>query len=111
MVKNKKKKNMFVEYFTPFGLKQLCDVTMIAAAIVLIVGLSVHVYTPIVALVGSVLMSLGGLFALFRTIPVFFSGKNKRSMAFKNAVINTVIMGIIFGLAIFTTIFICIDLL
>lgn len=107
----KKKKNFIVAYLTPFGLRQVCDIVMVTAAIVLIVGLFVSGTTFVVALIGSILMALGSVFALVRTVPVLFGGTNKRSSAYKNAITNTVIMGVIFALALFAIIYIAVALL
>ena len=104
-----KKKNILAAYFTPFGLKQICDIAIIVAAILLIIGLCITGYT--VALIGSIVMAGGALIAVVRCVKVFFSGINKNSAAYKNAIINTVIMGVILALAIFLAIFIAVSYL
>ena len=108
MMTDKKKKNYIAAYFTPFGLKQLCDITMVLAAIVIIVGMCITGVTFVVAFVGSILMALGAAIAILRCVKVFTSGINNRSAAYKNAIINVVIMGIIFALSVFLAIYLAV---
>lgn len=92
------KQNFFTAYFSNFGLRQICDFLMVGGAIVLLVGLFTQV---IVITVGLGIYILATLIALFRSIKVLFSKINKRSPEYRNAIVNTVIMGVILVLAVF----------
>lgn len=111
MAEAKKKKNFIAAYFTPFGLRQICDILMVTAAIVLIIGLGVHAHTFVVALVGVIMMAVGSAIAIYRAVLVLISDTNRRSMAYKNAITNTVIMGVIFALCVFMIIYIAVVLM
>lgn len=102
----KRKKNFIAAYFMPFGLKQICDILLVTAAIVLLVGLCVQGSTFVVAFVGALLMAVGASLALFRTIRVLISDINRHSATYRNAIINTVIMGVMLALAVFVAIFV-----
>lgn len=94
-----KKQNFFLAYFNNFGLRQICDMLMIIGAIVLIVGLCT---AQIVIAIGLGIYIVACIIALLRSVKVLLSKTiNRRSPEYKNAIINTVIMGIIFVLAIF----------
>lgn len=93
-----KKQNVFAAYFSNFGLRQICDFLMVGGMIVMIVGLCT---AEIVITVGMGIFILASVLALFRSVRVLFSKINHRSPEYKNAIINTVIMGIIFALAVF----------
>lgn len=95
----KKKRNIFVEYFTPFGLRQVCDLVMLVGVILLIVGLCT---VEGVMLAGFVCYALGTGGAIARCCLVLFSPTiNHRDPVYKSAIINTVLMGILFVLAVF----------
>lgn len=107
---NMSENNTKSNYFVPFGLKQICDILMGISSITLIVGLFVSGDTFIVALVGACIMILGSLLSLIKCIMVMFSGINKNSSTYKNAIINLVLMGFVFCLSLFATIYIIIIL-
>ena len=93
-VKKRKKQG----YFSKLGLRQLADLFMLVGAILIFIGF----FTP------NVVMSIGLAFyivaagiAMFRVIRVMRSGISKKSPEFKRALINAVIMLLIFGLAVF----------
>lgn len=93
-----KKQNFIVNYFADFGLKQICDFLMVAGAVVIIVGLCTK---QIVLTVGLGIYIAASLIALGRSVKVLFSKINHRAPEYKNAIVNTVIMGLILALAVF----------
>ncbi|MDE6028709.1 MAG: hypothetical protein K2F90_00090 [Clostridiales bacterium] len=95
----KRKKNVFVRYFTPFGLRQVCDLVMLVGAILIFVGL---LTVDGVLIAGFIAYVLGSGLSLARCGMVLFSKKiNHRDPAYKAAIINAVIMGVLFVLAVF----------
>ena len=99
MATARKKKNAFVRYFTPFGLRQVCDIVMLVGAILIIVGLCV---SDGVLIAGFVCYALSAACAIVRCCLVLFSKNvNHRDPAYKSAIINTVVMGVLFALAVF----------
>ncbi|MDE6201505.1 MAG: hypothetical protein K2M47_06495 [Clostridiales bacterium] len=95
----KKKKNIFVRYFTPFGLRQVCDLVMLVGVVLLIVGLAT---VDGVLLAGFIAYAIGSGLSVARCCMVLFSKKiNHRDPAYKAAIVNTVIMGVLFALAVF----------
>lgn len=95
----KRKKNIFVRYFTPFGLRQVCDLVMLIAAILIFVGLFTVDGVLLAGFIGYV---LGSGLSLIRCGMVLFSKKiNHRDPAYKAAIVNAVIMGVLFALAVF----------
>ena len=110
MNKNKKT-NIFARYFANFGLRQICDILMVLGALTLLVGLFVSISASrasvVILTVGLCIYVVGCILALVRTISVLVSKKiNHRSPEYKKAIVNTVIMGIIFALAVFGLIYI-----
>ena len=98
MAAKAKKQNFIQAYFSDFGLRQICDFLMLGGAIVLLVGIFV---SDLVIAVGLGIYLAATALALFRSVRVLFSKINHRSPEYKNAIINTVIMGVIFALALF----------
>ncbi|MCL2555594.1 MAG: hypothetical protein FWE03_01060 [Firmicutes bacterium] len=97
----RKQKNALVRYLTPFGLKQIGDIILILLApIITILGMALFSITPYILPVGLGLFMLGGSIAVFRSIMVALTTKNKRSPEFKRSVVNIVIMGLVIILAI-----------
>lgn len=95
----RKKKNVFVRYFTPFGLRQVCDFIMLAGVVLLIVGLF---NLDGVLLAGFICYAIGSGLSVARCCMVLFSKKiNHRDPAYKSAIANAVIMGVLFALAVF----------
>ncbi|MCL2675829.1 MAG: hypothetical protein FWE84_04510 [Firmicutes bacterium] len=102
----RRRKNAFMRYFTPFGLRQLCDIVLFVAAIVVIVGLSIYEkHTTVVLIVGLSLFLAGALLAAYRSVRVLLSGINKRSPEYKAALVNAIIMGALTVLAVVGLIF------
>ncbi|MCH5163088.1 MAG: hypothetical protein J1G38_06320 [Clostridiales bacterium] len=95
---SRKNQNVFVRYFTPFGLRQVCDFVMLIGFVLLIVGLCTN---ESVLLVGFIFYLVGSLGAVVRCCITLFTTENHRDPAFKTAIINVVIMGILFALALF----------
>ncbi len=98
MERTRKKQNIFVRYFTPFGLRQVCDFVMLVGFVLLIVGLCT---TEGVLLAGFICYAVGSLTSVVRCCITLFTTKNHRDPVFKTAVVNTVIMGVLFALALF----------
>ncbi|MDE6398626.1 MAG: hypothetical protein K2L51_04835 [Clostridiales bacterium] len=98
MAARAKKKNFIQAYFSDFGIRQICDFLMLGGAIVLLVGVFV---SEIVITVGLGIYLVATALAIFRSVRVLCSKINHRSPEYKNAIINTVIMGVIFALALF----------
>ncbi|MBR2988793.1 MAG: hypothetical protein IKC64_03615 [Clostridia bacterium] len=110
-MKNNKKSNIFARYFANFGLRQICDILMVLGALTLLVGLfvsiSAHRASVVILTVGLCIYIVGCIIALVRTVSVLVNKKiNHRSPEYKKAIINTVIMGLIFALAVFGLIYI-----
>ena len=98
MAAKAKKQNFIQAYFSDFGLRQICDFLMLGGAIVLIVGIFV---SEIVITVGLAIYLVATGLAIFRSVRVLCSKINHRSPEYKNAIINTVMMGVIFAVALF----------
>lgn len=95
----KKKVNPFVLYFKPFGLRQICDFLMLASLVVLIVGLCTN---NTVLLAGFAVMTAASLCAITRSCLTLFSKKvHHRSPEYRSAIINVIIMSVIFALSLF----------
>lgn len=95
----KKKRNAFVRYFTPFGLRQVCDLVMLVGFVLLIVGLCT---VDGVLLAGFICYAVGAGMSIARCCLVLFSKTiNHRDPAYKSAIINVSIMGVLFALAVF----------
>lgn len=106
---NVKKQNIFARYFENFGLRQICDMMMVAGAILLIVGLSISAASLsasfIVLGVGLGIYIVASGLAIVRAVLVLTSKINHRAPEYKRAIVNTVIMGVIFALAVFALIY------
>lgn len=95
----KKKQNIFVSYFVPFGLRQICDLLIVVGSILLIVGLAT---VDGVLIAGFVAYAIGAGISIARCCMVLFNKEvNHRDPAYKSAIINVVIMGVLFILAVF----------
>lgn len=105
-----KNENMFKRYFANFGLKQICDLAMIVAALVLIAGLFTAIGSVtaanIIILVGLAMYAISSCLAVFLSVRVLLSKINKRSPEYKRAIVNIVIMGVLFALSVFGVIWI-----
>ena len=106
---NVKKQNIFARYFENFGLRQICDMMMVAGAILLIVGLSISAASLSASLivlgVGLGIYIVASGLAIVRVVLVLTSKINHRAPEYKRAIVNTVIMGVIFALAVFALIY------
>lgn len=97
-----KKQNFIQAYFSDFGLRQICDFLMLGGAVVLIVGLF---NMKTVLMVGLGIYVVAAALAIVRSTVVLVSGINHRAPEYKNALINVIIMSVIFALALFGFIF------
>ncbi len=108
-MKNAHKKNAFARYFTPFGLRQICDILMLVGAITLIVGLCINnnnlKVCEIILLIGLAIYILASVIAIVRAVLVLTSKINHRAPEYKRAIANTVIMSVILALAVFGLIY------
>lgn len=98
MAAKAKKRNFLQAYFSNFGIRQICDLLMLGGAIVLFVGIFV---SDLVIAVGLGIYLAASALAIVRSVLVLASKINRRSPEYKNAIINTVIMGVIFLVALF----------
>ncbi len=98
MGRSRKNQNAFVRYFTPFGLRQVGDILMLAGFIVLIVGLCT---VEGVLLAGFICYGLGAACAIARSCMTMITVKNRRAPEYKSAMINLIIMSVLFALALF----------
>ena len=101
--KKKKKKSGIVAYFTPFGLRQITDLLMIVGAVMIFVGLFVHSFLAVsaVVIIGLSMYILACGIAIFRCVKVLLSKDlSRKSKEFKNAVVNICVMAVILGLSI-----------
>lgn len=90
-------------YFSHFGLRQICDITLLTASVVLIVGMFVQ---PVaVRIVGFALFIVGAITSIVRMILILTHGVNKMSPEFRNAIVNLVIMSVVFCLSLFGLIY------
>ncbi len=106
--KTKKKQNIFVRYFTPFGIKQVCDIIMLAGFVLLITGLCTN---NSVMLAAFICYLVGATGAIVLCCKILFTTKNRRAPSFKTAVINVSIMGVLFALALFGIIYTLVQVL
>ncbi|MBQ4049768.1 MAG: hypothetical protein IJD07_03840 [Clostridia bacterium] len=96
----KKQQNALVRYFVPFGIKQLSDILMLAASIILIVGLCIYEKLPVLIVVGLAIFIVGALLSLVKSVAVMRSA-NRRSPEYKNAIASLVIVIIMLVIAVF----------
>lgn len=99
-----KKKNIFSRYFENFGLKQTCDILMIVSLIVLIVGWALWQTTETVLTVAFGLFALTSSLGIIKCLRVIHDEPNKRSPERRAAVVNLILMSIIFVIAVFALI-------
>ncbi len=99
-----KKKNIFQRYFENFGLKQICDILMVIAFILVIVGWILWRTTEIVLNISFALFVLTSVLSIIRCINIIHKEPNKRSPERRAATVNIVIMLIFFAVALFALI-------
>ena len=114
MAKQRKRNNVFKEYFSEFGLRQICDIVMLVGAITIIVGLFVAIgsvsASEIILLVGIAIYIVASGLAITRAVLVLVSNINHRAPEYKRAIVNTVIMSIIFALAVFALVWLIVTM-
>ena len=96
-----KKQNLIIRYLTPFGLKQLADLLIVAASVLIVVGLNTNQTVLVVALV---VYSLASLLAIVKCLTVLLSKINRASPVYKNAFVNFVVMTVILAISVLTLI-------
>ncbi len=96
MATKAKKRNFIVNYFIPFGLKQICDILIVASAIVLIVGCFT---SNLVITIGLGMYVVASILAIIRSIIDLKAEPNKRAPKHKAALANIIIMSVIFAVA------------
>ncbi len=99
-----KKKNVFQRYFENFGLKQICDILMVIALILVIVGWILWQTTEIILIISFALFVLTSALSIIRCIGIIRKEPNKRSPERRAAVVNVVIMIVFFAVALFALI-------
>lgn len=98
----RRKRNFWAEYFRNFGLRQLVGLIMVACSIALIFGLIFK--SEITLLIAFSVYSVAALFSMLMSVITMIKN-NRRSPEFKRAMINLIIMTVIFALALFAAIF------
>lgn len=92
-----KRINPVFRYFVPFGLRQLSDVLILAASVLVIIGFFENQTIMIIGISCYLLASIIGIYRCFR---VLLSGINKKSPEYRSAFINSIFVGIIFLVSI-----------
>ena len=96
-------------------LDVVCNLTFVAAAIVLLVALCVNNNNAtafnVLILVGCAVCALAAIVVLVRAIMVLCGKLNHRSPEYKNAITRTVFMGIVFALSVLGLVYAIIELL
>ncbi|HEY8390855.1 MAG TPA: hypothetical protein VIL26_07930 [Clostridia bacterium] len=98
----RRKRNFLTEYFRNFGLRQLIGLVMIACAIALIFGLIFK--SELTLLIAFSVYAAVTFLSIFTSVLVMVKN-NRRSPEFKRAMVNMIIMLVIFALALFAAIF------
>lgn len=89
-----KKQNVFISYFKPFGLRQICDIMMVVSAILIIISLCIQETAMLLMTIGLAFFIVPALLSMIRAI-VFLTGDvNKRSPEFKKAITIIVFMAV-----------------
>ncbi|MBO5224235.1 MAG: hypothetical protein J6C23_06970 [Clostridia bacterium] len=104
-----KKKNFIARYFEGFGLKQISEILLFIGLIALIVSLFFTEQVEFARIFMSVTLGVVALaFALatLRHVLVLLNKKiNHKSPEYKSAIVNTVIAGLFFAVALFGCIY------
>ena len=100
--RRKRKSNFLVEYFKNFGLRQLVGLIMVASAIALIFGLIFK--SELTLLIGFSAYAAAALLSMVMSI-VTMTKNHRHSPEFKRAMVNLIIMTVIFGIALFASIY------
>lgn len=101
-VKRRKKSNFIVEYFRGFGLRQLVGLIIIACSIALIFGL---IFKSEMTLIIAFSVYAAAAFLSMAMSIVTMTKNHPRSPEFKRAMVNLIIMTVIFAIALFASIF------
>lgn len=92
-----KSTNPFKAYFSNFGLRQTAGLLMIAAAIVLIVGLAIK--SELTIIIGISVYLAAAVISLVITI-ISLARTHKKSPAHKRSAVNLVVMSVIVLIAV-----------
>lgn len=84
-------------YFSHFGWGHVCDILLIAAAVVLIVGLFVE--PPVVGIVGFALFAAGAAGVAARRF-VMLARSPKGTPEFRNSLMIAIVMSVVFALSV-----------
>lgn len=95
-----KKRNFIVNYFVPFGIKQISDILMLAGAITAFVGLFITEYGNLIITIGLAVCAIAAAITLVRTV-LALTGNPKNSPVFKRAKVNVFIISAILALVLF----------
>jgi len=100
--RRRRKSNFLAEYFRNFGLRQLVGLIIIACSIALIFGL---IFQSQLTLVIAFSIYAAGAFLSIMMSIITMIKNNPRSPEFKRAMVNLIIMIVIFAIALFASIF------
>lgn len=90
-----KKQNAFAAYFKPFGLRQICDILMLIAAVLIIVSICLNETGLLIMTIGLALFIAAAALSVIRAIVFLVSEKaHKRSPEFKKALTIIIFMSI-----------------
>lgn len=100
--RRKKKSNFLAAYFKDFGLRQFVGLIIIACSIALIFGL---IFKSQLTLLIAFSVYAGGAFLSMAESVMIMTKAHKRSPEFKRAMVNLIIMTVIFAIALFAALF------
>ncbi len=84
-------------YFARFGIRQICDIALVVAAILLIIGLFVE--TSVVSLIGFLIFAAASAVSAVRCATVLFR-VSKGTPEYRNALVGLIAMTIVFALSL-----------
>lgn len=94
----KKKQNFIVRYFSDFGMIQFLGIVFVIAAI--LIGFALGFKNEGLLLGGLYTYAITALLGVVYTIVVFKKVDKKRSPAYRNGLINMIIMLVVFAIAV-----------
>ncbi|HEY8443314.1 MAG TPA: hypothetical protein VIL24_00715 [Clostridia bacterium] len=100
--KSKRKRNFLAEYFKNFGLRQTVGLVITACAIALIFGLIFK--SELTLLIGFSVYAAAAFLSMLMSISAM-TKNHRRSPEFKRAMVNLIIMTVIFAVALFASIY------
>lgn len=84
-------------YFSRFGLRQVCDIALGVAAVLLIIGLFIE--TVVVSIIGFALFAAASAVSAVRCAVVLFR-VSRGTPEYRNALIGLIAMAIVFALSL-----------